>query len=216
MPAGDSQTFSPSVTWAQRKDLVYINIDVQDAKDPEIKVEKDSLHFKGKSNADQKTYETTLNFFDEINKDESKFAVRGRGIEFVLIKQNKDKDYWPRLLKENKKFHWLKIDFGKWKDEDDSDAEGEPGAPGGGGGGADFEDMMRQMGGLGGMGGMGGMPGMGGMGGMPGMGGMGGMPDFGDLDDEGPDSDDEDLPDLEDAKPDAKTPAADAKSEAKA
>ena len=42
--------------------------------------------------------------------------------------------------------HWLKTDFDKWKDEDESEDEDQ-------------------------MGGMGGMPGMGGMGGMPGMGG---------------------------------------------
>lgn len=59
---------------------------------------------------------------------------------------------------EDKKFHWIKIDFNKWKDEDDSDDEAGPMGGGGGGGmgmpgaGGDFEEMMRQMGGLGGVG----------------------------------------------------------------
>jgi prostaglandin-E synthase len=81
--------------------------------------------------------------------------------------QAEEGPYWARLLADKTKAHWLKVDFGKWKDEDDSDAEGEGGAPGGGGGGGDLEEMMKNMGGLGG-------GGMGGMGGMPGMGGMGG------------------------------------------
>ena len=34
--------------------------------------------------------------------------------------------------------HWLKTDFNKWRDEDDSDAEG--------GDGMQLEDMMKQMG----------------------------------------------------------------------
>ncbi|PRD29535.1 UNVERIFIED_CONTAM: hypothetical protein NCL1_29106 [Trichonephila clavipes] len=35
-------------------------------------------------------------------------------------------------------FHWLKVDFNKWKDEDDSEDEGVEGT--------DFEEMMRKMG----------------------------------------------------------------------
>jgi len=227
MPGADCAVLSPPVTWAQRSDLVYINIEVNDAQKPEIKVEKDSLYFKGKSGADEKTYEVKLDLFGEINPDESKFQIRGRNIEFVLIKAKLDEPFWTRLLKENKKYHWLKIDFGKWKAEDDSDDEsGAAGAGGpGGAGGGDFEQMMAQMGGLGGMGGgMGGMPpgmmgmpgGMGGMMGMPGMegmmGGMGGPGDFNDLDDGEGDSDDEDLPDLEETKPDGdKTATTDGK-----
>lgn len=216
-----SAPLHPSVMWAQRPHLVFITINVSDCENPEIKVEKDSLYFKGVGGPDKKTYEAKLTFFKEINTETVKYAVRPRCIEFALEKVEEG-PYWDRLLKDSLKQHWLKVDFSKWKNEDDSDEEG--GAPGGQGGG-DLEEMMRNMGGLGGgmggmpgMGGMGGMPGMGGMGGMPGMGGMGGMPgmggmggmdmasmmagmggdkpDLGGLDDEG-DSDDEPLPDLE-------------------
>merc|ERR1712038_557686 len=97
------------------------------------------------------------------------------------IEKAEEGPYWERLLQDKTKAHWLKIDFSRWKDEDESDEEG---------------------------GEEGGMPGMGGMGGMPGMGGMGGgmdmaemmkgmkMPAGGEDDGEG-DSDDEELPDLE-------------------
>lgn len=50
------------------------------------------------------------------------------------------------MTKDQKKHHWLKCDFNKWHDEDDSGDEGVGGMYGGGG---DFEDMIRQMGGLG-------------------------------------------------------------------
>ncbi|CAG2117813.1 unnamed protein product [Medioppia subpectinata] len=145
----------------------------------------------GVGSGSKQEYEAKLELFDEINTEDSKFIVRDRGTEFVLIKA-KEGPYWKRLLKDQQKFHWLKIDFNKWKAEDDSDDEaagGGGGGPGGMGGGGDFEEMMRQMGGLGGMGGMGGMG--------------AGMPDLGDLDDKegedgGADSDDEELPELED------------------
>lgn len=49
--------------------------------------------------------------------------------------------WWPRLLKENKKYHWLKVDFNKWKDEDDSGAEDDNFNEN------SYEDMMKSFGG---------------------------------------------------------------------
>jgi len=190
----------PLVTWAQRNNLVFLTVCVEDCDKPEIKVETESLYFKGTGGPDKKTHEVTMKFFKPIDTEKSKYAVRPRVIEFALEKKEAG-PYWDRLLADKTKQHWLKIDFNKWKEEDESDDEE---------GGQNLEEMMKNMGGLGGMGGMGGMPGMGGMGGMPGMPGMGGMPDMSkmaggnmerpsldDLDADGDDSDDEDLPDLE-------------------
>lgn len=189
----------PMVMWAQRPNLIFLTVCLEDCKDPEIKVDNDKLFFKSIGGPEKKMHELTINLFKEVDPEKSKFAVRDRVIEFALEKKDGG-PYWKRLVKEEKKQHWLKVDFNKWKDEDESDEEG--------GGGQDLEEMMKQMGGLGGgMGGMGGMPGM--PGGMPGMPGMG-MPDMGnlgggkgmerpsldDLDAE-EDSDDEELPDLE-------------------
>merc|ERR1712112_310219 len=114
-----------------------------------------------------------MKLLKEIDPEKTKYQVRPRCIEFALEKAE-DGPYWERLLEDKTKQHWLKVDFQKWKDEDDSDEEA---------GGGDLEEMMRNMGGLGGMGGMGGMPGMGGMGGMPGMDMMGGGMDRPDMDD---------------------------------
>lgn len=161
---------SPPVLWAQRKNLIYLNVALEDCKDPKITVEKDKLYFRGKGGPDLKEHEVTLELLKEIKPEESKYSVKSRGTEFVLIKS--EEGFWPRLLKGDKKFHWLKTDFEKWRDEDDSDDEV---GGGGGAGGADFEEMMRQMGGLGGAGGPGALD---------------------DLEDE-KDSDDENIPDLE-------------------
>ena len=194
----------PLVKWAQRPSLVILTICLEDCKDPTIEVKPDYLKFEGNGGPDKKDHEVKMEFLKEIDPEKSKYAVRDRVIEFALEKKDGSGPYWERLLKDKTKQHWLRVDFNKWRDEDESDDEA--------GGGKDLEQMMSQMGGLGGMGGMGGMPGMGGMGGMPGMGGMGGMPGMGgmggmpnqpmerpsldDLDAE-EDSDDEELPDLE-------------------
>lgn len=146
---------------------------------------------RGTGGVDNKVHELDLELFGEVKPEESKYMVRGRGAEVVLMKADADGPYWKRFLKEDKKQHWLKVDFEKWQDEDESDDE--PGGAGGFGG-ANFEDMMRQMGGLGGAG----MGGMGGMGGLGGLGGDGGA-DLGDDFGEDDDSDDEKLPELEEA-----------------
>ena len=70
--------------------------------------------------------------------DESKHIIRDRGIEFVFYKETDA--WWPRLLSENKKVHWLKVDFNKWRDEDESGDEGNFNEN-------SYEDMMRQLGG---------------------------------------------------------------------
>jgi len=156
------------VVWAQRKDQIFLSIDVQDVKDEKIKLEPTKLTFSGNSGA--KKYTSDLEFLKEIDPALSKYAVRPRRIEFVLQKKEPG-PYWESLLKTKGKFNWLKVDWNKWKDEDEADDEG-------------FD-----MSGMSGMGGMGG-------GGMDGFGG-GGMNfdnmNFG----EGEDSDDDELPDLE-------------------
>ncbi|RWS03954.1 Protein wos2-like protein [Dinothrombium tinctorium] len=131
----------PPVLWAQRKNLVYINVALEDCKKPTIKIEKDKLYFRGVGGTEKQEHEVTLELFAEIKPEESRYQVRDRGTEFVLIKQDDKAPFWKRLLKDDQKHHWLKVDFNKWKDEDDSDDE--HGAEG------DFENMIRQMGGLG-------------------------------------------------------------------
>lgn len=46
--------------------------------------------------------------------------VNDRSLEFAIPKKEAG-PFWPRLLKSDKKIHWLKIDFNKWKDEDDEE-----------------------------------------------------------------------------------------------
>lgn len=141
----------PPVLWAQRADKLFLTIEIEDCKNPDIKLEKDKLYFKGKSDsiqhdADHSQHELDIGFYKPINVEESKYAIRARAIEFVVIKE--EPEWWPRLLKDSTKRHWLKIDFANWKDEDDSEDEsgGAPGMPGMGGGQPDFSEFMQQFG----------------------------------------------------------------------
>ena len=85
-------SLTPSVTWAQRNNLIFLSINVPDVALPEIKVdllskkilvvfsanytlfmslqvEKDSLYFKGVGGAEKKTYELTMKFLKEVREE---------------------------------------------------------------------------------------------------------------------------------------------------
>ncbi|WPK26238.1 hypothetical protein PUMCH_003587 [Australozyma saopauloensis] len=168
----------PAVTWAQRssesepaKNIVYLTIEVQDPVDVKLDLTATKLTFSAQS-ADKATqYALDLEFFDEIDPEQSRTHEAGNKISLVLRKKKAQAEFWPRLLKEKVKLHYIKTDFDKWVDEDEQEEVADEND--------DMANMMGGMGGMPGMGGMGGMPGMGGMGGMPGMGGMGGMPGMG-------------------------------------
>ncbi|KAI4193711.1 MAG: hypothetical protein LQ346_003853 [Caloplaca aetnensis] len=166
----DTQT-TPEVTWAQRssssdpeKNFIYLTIAAPDV--PKEKLQLDikptSLTFKGSSETKKTTYHLELEFYADIDVENSKTHHTSRDVLLVLRKKELKDEYWPRLLKESKKVHFLKTDFDKWVDEDEQE-------------GAPVDDMMGGMGGGMGMPGMGGMEGMGGMGGMGGDGGFGGI-----------------------------------------
>lgn len=134
--AGDSSTKAPAVIWAQRNDKVFLTINIEDAKETKINLEANKLHFSALGGSEGQKYEVTVEFFKEIDTEKSRYTALPRNIPMVLMK--KEEDSWPRLLKEKTKVHWLKTDFDKWRDEDDSDFEG--------GDDMQLEDMMKQMG----------------------------------------------------------------------
>lgn len=128
----------PAVIWAQRADKLYVTINVEDCKNADVKFESDKLIFQGVGGPDKLNYEITIPFYAEIDPSQSKYVILPRHIPMVIRKKETG-SFWPRLLKEAKKAHWLKTDFEKWRDEDDSDFENNKDDD-------DFEEMMTKMG----------------------------------------------------------------------
>lgn len=151
----------PQLKWAQRKDKLYLTVDLQDCDSPEVSVTNEDgsgkFEFRGASKGNQ--YELTVPLMHEIDPDNAQIAKTPRNI-FLVVPKKETGDHWPRLTKEKGKQNHIQVDWGKYIDQDDEESGGDSYQP-------DAD-------GLSGLGGMGGMPGMGGMGGMPGMGGMGG------------------------------------------
>ena len=79
------------------------------------------LTFSGYSESKKATYALELEFYDEIVPDESKINHTGRDIEMVLRKKELKEEFWPRLLKDKERRHFLKTDFDKVRIMDLSD-----------------------------------------------------------------------------------------------
>lgn len=111
-----------TVTWAQRsssldaeRNYIYLTISAPDVAPSaaEIKLTSTSLTFSGRSDTKKVVYHVELDFYSEIDPENSKTNHTSRDLEFVLRKKDLKDEYWPRLLKETKKMHFLKTDFDK-------------------------------------------------------------------------------------------------------
>ncbi|KAH3716899.1 hypothetical protein DPMN_059632 [Dreissena polymorpha] len=100
----------PNVTWAQRNDVVYLTICLEDCKNPAIELTEQKLKFSGKGGTNKELYEITIEFFKEVNPQESKYGVKARNVAFVIKKKEPSGTYWPQLLKDHKK-----ASTGSWK-----------------------------------------------------------------------------------------------------
>ncbi|XP_025412392.1 protein wos2 [Sipha flava] len=114
------QPLIPPVIWAQRNDVVFVTICVEDCLNPGVKIESEQIIFRGVAGLQKKIYAITIPLYSEVVVEKSKTSFGGRYVEIVLAKPEDNRSYWPHLTKEKKKYHWLKVDFKKWKDEDDS------------------------------------------------------------------------------------------------
>jgi hypothetical protein len=80
-------------------------------KDVEVNIEANRVYFKGPSKS--KTYVVDMELYAEIDPTLSKKHISPRGVDFVLSKKELKSEFWPRLLKDSKKQHYLKTDFDK-------------------------------------------------------------------------------------------------------
>ncbi|XP_065665903.1 prostaglandin E synthase 3 isoform X2 [Hydra vulgaris] len=128
---------APLVLWAQRKDRILVSVQIEDVSNEQIFVDQTKLTFSGQSHGI--LYAVDLEFFNNIVPEESKQRKGGREFYFDL-KKKESGPFWPRLLKDKSKHANIKVDFSRWKDEDESDDDAGHFDNG------NLEDMMQQMG----------------------------------------------------------------------
>ena len=112
----------PNVLWAERKDTVFLTVEVADVTAPEVKVEDDG-HVTFSGTSDGKHYALDLHLAGALVGSESKVAVLPRHIVLALTKASPG-PHWGKLLAGGKAPHYVKVDWTKYKDEDEEEAEG--------------------------------------------------------------------------------------------
>jgi hypothetical protein len=94
--------------------------DVQ-ASNLKLDVKPTTVKFAGHSDSLKKDYAIELELYSEIDEAHTKVNHTAKNVQLVLRKKELKEEFWPRLLKEAKKVHFLKTDFDKWVDEDEQD-----------------------------------------------------------------------------------------------
>jgi prostaglandin-E synthase len=116
------QTTNPTIKWAQRKDKLFITIDVVGVISPVIDiVDGRTLKFSGATKDHKYSFE--IEFYEEVLKEESKYTFDSRNI-FLNIKKKVKGPYWPRLTKNAVKVNWIQNDWTYYIDEDEEEEEG--------------------------------------------------------------------------------------------
>ncbi|KAN0100983.1 HSP20-like chaperone [Tylopilus felleus] len=120
----------PEVLWAQRsssialeKNIIYMTINVPDILESSLEyaLTAKTLSFKATAGAERINYAFDLEFFAEIDPEQSTRRLTSRSLVAVLRKKEAKTEYWPRLTKEKSKTPFIKTDFSKWVDEDEQD-----------------------------------------------------------------------------------------------
>ena len=124
----------PIIKWAQRKDKLFITICVVHSKKPIVDL-TDGKKIKYQGTDGTTNYAFEIELYDEIVKEESKYTLDSRNI-FLNLKKKTSGPYWPRLIKEEKKYHWIEVDWMYFSEEDEEDEATQPIKPG-----QDFDDM---------------------------------------------------------------------------
>jgi len=114
----------PTVSWAQRKDFLYLKVKVPEHSKPEIKITEDSLALKCSDGAG-KIYQLDIKFLKHVDPSQSKHGKIGNYVEMTIRKADCEASYWPRLVVSQDKQHWLRVDYNRWKDEEESESEDE-------------------------------------------------------------------------------------------
>ena len=100
----------PQLLWAQRKDKLYLTIDLQDCESPDIKVTNEDgvgkFDFKGTAKDNQ--YELSVNLYAEVDPDNVQISNTARKI-FLMVPKQEEGDHWPRLTTEKTKHNHIQV-----------------------------------------------------------------------------------------------------------
>ena len=86
----------PTLKWAQRKDKLYLTINVIHSKTPTIEIKGKKMKYEGTDGT--KNYSFDIELYDEIDTENSKYTLDTRNI-FLNLKKRKQEIIGRDLLK---------------------------------------------------------------------------------------------------------------------
>ena len=116
-----NQNLIPTVKWHQNKEYLFLNFEVYNSKNQDIKINNQDIYFFTESN--NQNYEMNFEFLNEIDKDKSNYTVLGNSIKLNLKKMNEEN--WSSLTK-NKNLYKnnIRVDWNAYvNDLDDEEVE---------------------------------------------------------------------------------------------
>ena len=119
--------FKPIIRWAQSKEKLFLTLELSDVQYPAVELTSTRLVFQGFGHGarGQQQYHVDIKFYKPVDITASSHKVLDRYVEFSIAKVTGQQEFWPRLLVDEQKPAWLKINFDRWQCEDASDTETE-------------------------------------------------------------------------------------------
>ncbi|XP_073474424.1 very-long-chain (3R)-3-hydroxyacyl-CoA dehydratase 3 [Aquarana catesbeiana] len=115
-------SLTPQVFWAQRHREIYLRVELSDVQNPDINITDNVLHFKalGHGAKGVNTYEFSLEFLEPVK---AKVVQRCTQRHVNLTVKKSESQWWPRLIKQERKPPFLVPDFDRWLEESDAEME---------------------------------------------------------------------------------------------
>ncbi|XP_078375292.1 very-long-chain (3R)-3-hydroxyacyl-CoA dehydratase-like [Oculina patagonica] len=119
--------FKPIIRWAQSKERLFLTLELTDVQYPAVELTSSRLVFQGFGHGarGEHQYHVDINFYKPVDITASSHKVLERYVEFSIAKLPGEHEFWPRLIVDEQKPAWLKINFDRWQSEDASDSENE-------------------------------------------------------------------------------------------
>ena len=110
---------NPNILWAQNRKVIFITVNILNIKKQKIEFTDESVKIVGENN--EGNFNVQLNLNCKIIPENSSWSVNQRNLKLNIVKE---KHIFVNKLTKQKQNN-IKIDWGKWVNEDSSDSEEE-------------------------------------------------------------------------------------------
>ncbi|KAL3989892.1 Protein tyrosine phosphatase-like protein PTPLA family protein [Acanthocheilonema viteae] len=112
----------PFVYWAQNERLLFLTIDLKDSSDAYYTIAGNAFEFSatGVGAHGRCEYSFNLPLFAEVEMEK---IGQENGSKLFYVLKKKDAIWWPTVLKDSSRYSWLRIDFDRFEDPDQSETE---------------------------------------------------------------------------------------------